>query len=96
MFLPRYSLRWLLGLTTVSAGISLVLSYAVRGRPWALGFIAGLWSFVLLAVFYAVAFLAAWLIARGLRLRASRQDRSGLSEYPPPAKAVDTPPSITG
>ena len=41
MLIPRFSIRWLLGLTTFSAVVSLVLASAVRGRPWALGVMAG-------------------------------------------------------
>jgi hypothetical protein len=69
MFLPRFTLRWLLGLMTAAAGVSLVLSFAVRGRPWALGVTAGLWSLVLVFLFYVAAFLAAWVISRLLLLR---------------------------
>src|SRR5437773_9233442 len=64
MLIPRYSLRWLLGLTTVSAGVSLVLSYAVRGHAWAIGVTAGLWTFVAVAVLFVAAFLSAWLVDR--------------------------------
>ena len=64
MLIPRYSLRWLLGLTTFSALISLILSYAVRGNAWAIGMASGLWTIVIVGLFYVAAFLAAWLIAQ--------------------------------
>jgi hypothetical protein len=100
MLIPRFSIRWLLGLTTLSAGLSLVLSYAVRGEAWALGVLAGMGSLSVLAVLYAAAFAAAWMTCRGF----------GAIHETPPAKspfaepiggqlndpAVNDTPSITG
>jgi hypothetical protein len=66
MLIPRFSIRWLLGLTTLSAGVSLVLSFAIRGEAWALGMVVGLGSLVLVAVLYAAAFAMAWFAWRTL------------------------------
>ncbi len=105
MLIPRYSLRWLLGLTTVSAGISLVLSYAVRGQAWAIGITAGLWTFVAVAVLFVTAFLCAWLIDRfAAATKTGRGGRSpfaapdGVTPFAPlqPQQPTDTPPAITG
>ena len=107
MLIPRYSIRWLLGLTTVSAGVSLVLSYAVRGEAWAIGVTSALWAFVTLAVFYVSAFLCAWLIdqAAAKLVRSHQQAGSpfaaGTSGEIPIAAAAqqaaaDSPPSMTG
>jgi hypothetical protein len=111
MLIPRYTLRWLLGLTTFSAGVSLILAHAVRGEAWAIGVTAGLWSLVVVGLFYIAAFLVAWLIAQvELILLHSRRARSGVSPFAqgkagepafslPPASApqptVDGPP-MTG
>jgi hypothetical protein len=65
MLIPRFSLRWLLGLTTVFAFLSLIWSFAFRGQAWALGFSAGLNGLVLLFAFHAGAFLVAWLFVQG-------------------------------
>jgi hypothetical protein len=100
MLIPRFSIRWLLGLTTLAAAVSFVLSYAVRGEAWALGVLAGLGSLSLLAVLYAATFAAAWLTWRGM----------GAIHEQPPAKspfaeplggdlsdaAVNDAPPITG
>ncbi len=106
MLIPRFSIRWLLGLTTVSAGVSLVLSYAVRGHAWAIGITAGLWTLVAVAVLFVGAFLCAWLIDRfAAATKPSREDRSPFG--PPSAgdapfaaltvqQPTDTPPAITG
>jgi hypothetical protein len=105
MLIPRYSIRWLLGLTTFSAGVSLVLAHAVRGQAWAVGMAAGLWTLVVVALFFVVAFLCAWLIDQVFVRRDSRT--AGASPFAgsspmdlPPRSATqqraDTPPAITG
>jgi hypothetical protein len=112
MLIPRYSLRWLLGLTTCCAGISLVLSHAVRGRPWAIGVTSGLWSLVIVGLFYIGAFLVAWLIAHVTTSGCPGRERGAgdspfavakPAEYPvvgpgvvQSQPAADTPPSMTG
>jgi len=112
MLIPRYSLRWLLGLITFSAVVSLVLSYAVRGAPWAVGVAAGLWSLVLVGLSYVMAFLAAWLIDQSLATLRSRSSRiKGESPFAPMSadespfiepgrvaaqQAAEAPPPITG
>ena len=106
MLIPRFTLRWLLGLITVSALVSLVLSYAVRGRAWALGITAGLWCLVFVALLYVAAFLVAWLIANlksalrpvaaaTLPLRAAGENPFAPS-LPPSSPTTDTPPAMTG
>ena len=102
MLIPRFSIRWLLGLTTFSAGVSLVLSYAVRGHAWAIGVTSGLWTFVVIGLLYAVAFLGAWLISQW---NVSPQGPSGVSPFATPKSetpfataqpAADSPPPMTG
>jgi hypothetical protein len=105
MLIPRFTLRWLLGLTTFCAGVSLVLSYAVRGNAWAIGASAGLWSLVIVGLLYVAAFLAAWLMAQAMTaLRSSLPGAAasaGESPFavpisPPQQPAADNPPPITG
>jgi len=107
MFIPRYSIRWLLGLMTFSAGVSLVLSYAVRGQAWAIGVTSGLWTLVVVALLFVAAFLAAWFIdqvAAGLRTRRGAggspfgSQQAGELPFGATAQqqATDTPPAITG
>jgi hypothetical protein len=105
MLIPRFSLRWLLWLTTVSALVSLVLSFAVRGRAWALGITAGLWCLVAVFVFFVLAFLAAWLVANtkaGFRSVLRPQDLRAAGESPfaqsavIKAPAAESPPAMTG
>jgi len=81
MLIPRFSIRWLLGLTTFSAGVSLVLAYAVRGQPWAIGIVAGLWTVVIIAVFYASAFIMAWLLNHFLAATLLKRRADGGSPF---------------
>jgi hypothetical protein len=100
MLIPRFSIRWLLGLTTFSAVVSLVLASAVRGRPWALGFMAGVWCLVIVALLFVGSFLAAWFVAQ---VRGVFSVPTGSGENPfIPAVApsilptLDEPPVMTG
>jgi hypothetical protein len=107
MLIPRFSIRWLLGLTTFSAGVSLVLAYAVRGQPWAIGIVAGLWAVAIIAVFYASAFIMAWLLNQFLASILLKRRPTGDSPFaaassaPSPFSltsqpADDSPPPMTG
>jgi len=111
MLLPRYSIRWLLGLTTFAAGVSFVLSYAIRGHAWAIGVSAGLWSLVVVGVSYVVAFLAAWLIAQVAAVARQGSQGGGSSPFAKPfagdvplspsnvpamQPTIDSPPPMTG
>jgi hypothetical protein len=107
MLIPRFSIRWLLGLTTFSAGVSLVLAYAVRGQPWAIGIVASLWAVVIIAVFYASAFILAWLLNQSLAATYLKRRPAGDSPFavsgtaPSPfvlksQPAADSPPPMTG
>jgi hypothetical protein len=107
MLIPRFSIRWLLGLTTFSAGVSLVLAYAVRGQPWAIGIVAGLWAVVIVAVFYSSAFVLAWLLNQFLAVTFLKRHRAGDSPFAAPQPApspigltsqpvADSPPPMTG
>ncbi len=64
MLIPQFSLRWLLALMALCAGISLILSFAIRGQSWAIGAAAALGGIVSLAALYVAAFLGAWLISQ--------------------------------
>ncbi|HZN35037.1 MAG TPA: hypothetical protein VFB80_14510 [Pirellulaceae bacterium] len=64
MIIPQFSLRWLLGLTALCAGISLILSFAMRGDGWAVGSAAALGSVAAVAILHVAAFLGAWLVSQ--------------------------------
>ena len=105
MLIPRFSIRWLLGLTTFSACVSLVLSYAVRGQPWAIGIVASLWALVVTFLFFAAAFLVAWFITGGQNSPDSQAapvsaESPTIDQAPRPQlqshHPIDLPPPITG
>jgi hypothetical protein len=108
MLLPRYSLRWLLVLITVSGAVSFVLSRAVQGQSWALGASAGLGCLAIVVAMYALTFLAAWAVAQ-VGMFAPPPQGSGSSPFannPPPSPfgapapglpaSGESPPPMTG
>lgn len=100
MLIPRYSIRWLLGLTTLCAAVSLVLSSAVRGEAWAIGISAGLASLFVVALLHMGAFLLAWMFSR-MGSNAAGNRAAGDSPFAPaipPTRGLsdDTPQAISG
>ena len=65
MIIPQFSLRWLLGLTAICGGISMVLAFANRGQSWALGVTAAIGGIFFLFLLYEGAFSLATLITQG-------------------------------
>jgi hypothetical protein len=111
MLIPRFTLRWLLGLTTFCAAVSLVLSMAVRGQAWAIGVSAALFAMAVVAVLFVFAFLSAWLMAqaeRSLFGGGSPEGGSPFADGKPPespfgskampsqGEAADSPSPLTG
>jgi hypothetical protein len=101
MLIPRFSLRWLLGLTTFCAAASLILAAAVRGEFWAIGAAAALASVAVVALLHIATFTGAWLLS-GLE-QALFQRTRGTSPFATkvPAPPVDSPspqnpPAMTG
>jgi hypothetical protein len=72
MLIPRFTIRWLLVLTTVCAGLSLVVSYAVQQKPWAIAFSLGMALIPLAFLLYAITFLVAWLCSQMLQALGGR------------------------
>jgi hypothetical protein len=64
MIIPRFTIRWLLALITVSGGLSLVLASAVRQESWAIGAVVGLCALALMFALHAAAFSCAWLLTQ--------------------------------
>jgi hypothetical protein len=92
MLIPRFTLRWLLLLTTACGGLSLVLSYAVQGNSGAIAFSLALGMIPLLLLLHAATFSVAWLISQGLNFTASRlrptPARSPFAASGPPKQIV--------
>jgi hypothetical protein len=89
MLIPRFTIRWLLSLTTVAAVFSLVVHLALQGRAWAIAVSVTAASlalaFFLYAVFFAVAYLAASF--QGL-FRGRPTDGSPFATAEPPPQLV--------
>ncbi len=82
MLVRQFSLRWLLLLVTACAGISLVFSFAFRGRAWAIGLSI---FFVLLGATLLVQagmFWLVWLFSLAADYRRGAA-RSALRSMPP-------------
>jgi hypothetical protein len=66
MLIPRFSLRWLLVLTTVCAVFFLIMRWANQGSHWAVGIVTGVTALALAvlvhAAIFALAFVLSWLI----------------------------------
>lgn len=104
MLIPRYSLARMLLIVTVCAVISLIISFAVRAQPWALGISLALATLALCMLIYALSFIVAYGMATlrgsmsaGGKLRA-RGGAFGTSGYPSAAElsspfaTADRPP----
>jgi hypothetical protein len=64
MLIPRFSLRWLLAVTSASGVFFLIVAQAVRGSSWARGIcLAALYLVVCLA-FYVLAWGATMILAK--------------------------------
>jgi uncharacterized oligopeptide transporter (OPT) family protein len=90
MLIPRYSLRWMLGVTACCALISTVLSFALRGQPWALGLSLALGVLIGCFLVYGVVFVVAYQLANLLRVsrRAPLTGSPFASENQPPPQVV--------
>jgi len=86
MLIPRFSLRFLLVLTTLSGVFFFVVAQAVRGYPWAIALTAALTAFLGTLVLHAMVFGLAWTITYYWRLLARRESIGSpfATSAPPP------------
>lgn len=63
MLIPRFTLRSLLVLTTVSALFCFVIGLAVRGQAWAVAVTIALSSLAIVFALHASVFAVAWCMA---------------------------------
>lgn len=68
MLIPRFTVRGLLLLMTVSSFFFLILAFAVRGRAWAIAVSAGAASLLVAFLGYAVVFGVAYIVASVVNL----------------------------
>ena len=92
MLIPRFSLRQLMAVTTVSALFCYVIAMATRGHQWALAISVAVSSVLLALVVHASLFAVAWLLALVGRLfTKERIAASPFANAAPPLQLV-TPP----
>jgi len=92
VLIPQFSLRWLLGVMTASAGVFAIFGMAVRGYLWAAGVSAAIIALVVAMLVYAALFGIVWifsLVAPAFLRRA----HSGQSPFAQTITASQTPPS---
>lgn len=77
MLIPQFSLRWLLGLTTVAAVICAIVAWGMTGHRWALAVSFGLASLVVLAAVHGLMFAIIWAVS----LASSRSFQVGQSPF---------------
>jgi hypothetical protein len=65
MLIPRFSLRLLLGVTTVCALFFLVVNFAFRGEYWAIAVAVAVAGLVTTMLVHVVVFASAWSLAAG-------------------------------
>ena len=88
MLIPRFSLRWLLAVTTVCGVLALVVAQAVRGSAWGL---AVTWTMVALLVsftLYASVFLLAYSVERLIAKSRKKKAASPFATDAPPPQYV--------
>ncbi len=64
MFLPRFTLRTILVVTTVAAVFFVLIGAGYRGQQWAWGAAIGVLSLALAALVHASAFGVVWCFAK--------------------------------
>ena len=89
MLIPRFTIRWLLLLMTVSSFFFLVLTFALRRQAWAIAVSVGVLSLLLAFVCYGLVFGLAYVIASA---RAVMRPAAGLgtpfATAEPPAQII--------
>ncbi|MHC4398845.1 MAG: hypothetical protein ACYTG0_04115 [Planctomycetota bacterium] len=80
MFIPQYSIRWLLAVTVFCAVAFSIVGLAVRGSHWAAAVSIALASLVIVVLVYALMFAVAWI---GASIAPSLQGESSASGAPP-------------
>ena len=89
MLLPRFSIRWLLVLTTAFGVFFTILSIAVRGQAWAIAISVAIASLGVFMLIYAGVFVASWWISLAVEAyRPSRGPTNPFAEAKPPPQLI--------
>lgn len=71
MLIPQFTIRWMLGLMTVCAGIFTIFGLAVRGHAWAVGISVAVGALVAFSLVQAALFAVLWLASLAMPPEAS-------------------------
>ena len=93
MLIPQFSLRWLLGLTTVCAVVFSIVGLAVRGSEWAAAVSIGIGSLVVLILVYGLVFVAVWIFS--VVVTSVRRRRGGATGSPFQSELPEAGPAGT-
>jgi threonine/homoserine/homoserine lactone efflux protein len=89
MLIPRFTIRWLLALMTVSSVFFLVVSLAVQGKTWAIALSVSVASLGVAFTMYAVFFGMAYVMAStGSAFRRSPVVGTPFATAEPPPQLV--------
>ena len=89
MLIPRFTIRWLLLLMTVSSLFFFVVSLAVRGQAWAIAVSISVGSLLLAFVAYGLVFgLAALVASMRAVVRPAPRSGSPFASAEPPAQII--------
>ena len=93
MLIPRFTLRWLLMLTTVCAVFSLIVRFAGQGQHWAVAVVTAVMTLAVAMLIYGTVFSLAFvlnLVFRFVRPRSMPASPFATDTLPPQV----LPPSV--
>lgn len=87
MLIPQFTLRWLLGLMAVCAGIFSIFGLAVAGKGWAAALSIAILGLVAAVILYALLYLMVWPCSLAIGA-AARKAASGRAPFAPAAEQL--------
>jgi hypothetical protein len=91
MLIPRFSVRWLLVVTAVSAVVALIVSQAMAGHVWAIALSATLGAAAAMFAIQSAVFLLAWSMAAAWRARRRPEPSSPFAAHTVPPQLLPPP-----
>ncbi len=91
MLIPRFSLRWSLGVVTALCFFLPIVAAAVRGQHWAVAIVIAAGAAVLMASLYALLFCTAWVFGLPFNRPQIRVESPFATDRLPPV-VVSPPP----
>lgn len=89
MLIPRFTIRWLLLLTTICAVVFFIVGFAVRGESWAIAISTSVVSLAFAFFLYGLFFVAAFILATLFGIAKRSQPVGGT-----PFATAEPPPQV--